>query len=57
MDANFRLKNLLRSDETNDPGLHTGHAYYMDDEKYKTHISKYPAQTDVRPFKCSRIYH
>ncbi|SJL02898.1 uncharacterized protein ARMOST_06239 [Armillaria ostoyae] len=47
MDANFRLKNLLHSDEISDPGLHTGNVYYVDDEKYKVHISQYPAQTDI----------
>lgn len=47
LDANFRLKNLMRSSVARDPGLHTGLAYFPDDEPYREHILKYASQKDV----------
>lgn len=47
LDANFRLKNLMRSSVARDPGLHTGLAYFPDDEPYRKHILKYASQKDV----------
>lgn len=47
LDANFRLKNLMRSSIARDPGLHMGLAYFPDDELYRKHILKYASQKDV----------
>ena len=47
MDANFRLKNLMRSSLKKDPGLHTGFAYFPEDAPYQKHILKYVKQKDV----------
>ena len=47
MDANFRLKNLIRSSLAKDPGLHTGFAYFPPDEPYRQHVLKYASQKDV----------
>lgn len=46
LDANFRLKNLRRL-STKDPGLHTGLAYFVENDAYLKHIARYPRQTDV----------
>ena len=47
MDANFQLKNLMRSSLKRDPGLHTGFAYFPEDAPYQKHILKYATQKDV----------
>ena len=47
MDANFHLKNLMRSSNAKDPGLHTGMAYFPADQPYCEHILKYASQKDV----------
>ena len=47
LDANFRLKNLMRSSLKRDPGLHTGFAYFPEDAAYQKHILKYATQKDV----------
>lgn len=47
MDANFRLKNLMRSSNAKDPGLHTGMAYFPADQPYREHVLKYASQKDV----------
>lgn len=49
VDANFRAKNLIRSSEAKDPGLHTGLAYFVENEGYKAHVMKSATQTDVSP--------
>ncbi|KAF8989936.1 hypothetical protein BDZ89DRAFT_974561, partial [Hymenopellis radicata] len=46
LDANFHLKNLRRPG-THDPGLHTGLAYFVENEPYLAHIAKYPRQKDI----------
>lgn len=48
VDANFKAKNLLRSSEAKDPGLHTGLAYFVENEEYREHILKSATQKDVR---------
>ncbi|KAI0038301.1 hypothetical protein FA95DRAFT_1505875 [Auriscalpium vulgare] len=53
VDANFRLKNRLRSSSTRDPGLGTGKAYFVSDEEYETHLAKFRDQ-DVMS-GCSRF--
>ena len=47
LDANFRLKNLMRSSLKRDPGLHTGFTYFPEDAAYQKHILKYATQKDV----------
>lgn len=47
VDANFRAKNLIRSSEAKDPGLHTGLAYFVENEGYREHLMKSVTQTDV----------
>lgn len=51
MDANFRLKNRLRSNSKADPGLGTGWAYFVPEEAYREHILKYVTQEEVRFFR------
>lgn len=48
MDANFRLKNRLRGNSKNDPGLGTGWAYFVEDAEYAEHILKFVDQEEVR---------
>lgn len=48
LDANFRLKNRMRSSDEADPGLHTGLAYLVPQMEYKAHILKHASQKDVR---------
>jgi hypothetical protein len=55
MDANFRLKNRMRSSEAADPGLHTGFAYLVENAPYLEHVSKYASQKDVSGFKFLNI--
>ena len=57
MDANFRLKNLMRSSIAKDPGLHTGMAYFPDDKPYREHVLKYATQKDVSSSHCHRLHH
>lgn len=47
MDANFRLKNRLRSSSRKDPGLVTGLAYFVNDDMYREHILKYIDEEEV----------
>lgn len=48
MDANFRLKNRLRSSTRGDPSLNSGWAYFVDDKEYRAHIIQYATQEEVR---------
>lgn len=48
MDANFRLKNRLRTSSRLDPGLGTGWAYFVPEQEYAAHILKYVTQEEVR---------
>ncbi|KAJ7038747.1 hypothetical protein C8F04DRAFT_909699, partial [Mycena alexandri] len=47
MDANFRLKNRLRANETQDPSLGSGLGYFVEEDGYKKHITNYVAEKDV----------
>ncbi len=38
---------MKKSTKENDPGLHTGLAYFIDHEKYIQHVCKYASQKDV----------
>ncbi|KAI0060333.1 hypothetical protein BV25DRAFT_1783282, partial [Artomyces pyxidatus] len=53
MDANFRLKNRLRSSRAKDPGLNTGMAYFVGDDGYSEHLEKYFDQDQMSG--CSRF--
>ncbi|KAG6806793.1 hypothetical protein H0H92_010028 [Tricholoma furcatifolium] len=46
-DANFRLKNRLRSSSEKDPSLQPGFAYFVADEAYLTHLAKYIHDDEV----------
>ncbi|KAG6819393.1 hypothetical protein H0H93_012240 [Arthromyces matolae] len=39
-DANFRLKNRLRSSNEKDPSLQPGFAYFVSDDNYLSHLAK-----------------
>ncbi|KAJ7139369.1 hypothetical protein C8R44DRAFT_604986 [Mycena epipterygia] len=41
MDANFRLKNWMRTNEIDDPSLGPGWGYWVDPVKYKRHLRQY----------------
>ncbi|KAJ6518235.1 hypothetical protein C8R47DRAFT_1031630 [Mycena vitilis] len=47
VDANFRLKNRMRTNEIDDPPLGPGWGYWVDDGPYKEHIKKYVNEKDV----------
>ncbi|KAF9502212.1 hypothetical protein BDN71DRAFT_1515913 [Pleurotus eryngii] len=47
VDANFRLKNRLRSNELVDAGLHTGLAYFVPQVSYKEHVMNHVSQADI----------
>ena len=46
IDANFKLSN--RDSTGKDPGLSTGHAYFVPDKEYKHWIGAQGKQTEVR---------
>ncbi|KAL0948665.1 hypothetical protein HGRIS_010468 [Hohenbuehelia grisea] len=46
-DANFRLKNRLRSSDKRDPSLNPGFAYFVADDVYLAHLSKYITQEEI----------
>ncbi|KAG6823931.1 hypothetical protein H0H92_008575 [Tricholoma furcatifolium] len=46
-DANFRLKNRLRSSDEKDPSLGPGWAYFVGSDEYLRHISQYVDQDEV----------
>ncbi|KAG6807025.1 hypothetical protein H0H92_009113, partial [Tricholoma furcatifolium] len=45
-DANFHLKNRLRSSDEKDPSLGPGFAYFVDSTEYLTHLSQYVNQDE-----------
>ncbi|KAJ6465540.1 hypothetical protein C8R47DRAFT_1235772 [Mycena vitilis] len=47
VDANFRLKNRMRTNEIEDPSLGPGWGYWVDERPYKEHIKKYVNEKDV----------
>lgn len=47
LDANFRLKNQLRSSYTVDPGLGTGWAYFLPLEEYFSYVLSCASDQDV----------
>ncbi|KAJ7163989.1 hypothetical protein C8R43DRAFT_1122949 [Mycena crocata] len=47
MDANFRLKNRLRTNEHQDDSLGPGFSYFVEPNGYRTHLKDYVAEKDV----------
>ncbi|KAJ7791595.1 hypothetical protein B0H14DRAFT_3500285 [Mycena olivaceomarginata] len=47
LDANFKLKNRIRTNEHPDPSLGPGWAYFVNPEKYRRHIKNYVPEKDV----------
>ncbi|KAJ7059879.1 hypothetical protein C8F01DRAFT_1253971 [Mycena amicta] len=47
LDANFRLKNRIRSNEKHDPSLGPGWGCFVESEAYKDHLRDYVAESDV----------
>ena len=47
IDANFRLKRRLVSNDTRDPSLAPGAGYFVPDQEYKEFLLKYVDQDDV----------
>jgi hypothetical protein len=48
MDANFRLKNQIVSNYSQDPGLGTGWAYMVPREEYEQYVLSQTNDGDVR---------
>jgi hypothetical protein len=48
MDANFRLKNQIVSNYSQDPGLGTGWAYMSPREEYERYVLSRTSDGDVR---------
>ncbi|KAG6824857.1 hypothetical protein H0H92_005595, partial [Tricholoma furcatifolium] len=46
-DANFRLKNRLRSSEEKDPSLSPGGAYFMSTDEYLKHLAMYVDEDEI----------
>lgn len=47
VDANFRLKRRMVSNNSRDPAISSGSAYFVEDEPYREHILNYADQEDV----------
>lgn len=50
MDANFRLKNQLVSNYSQDPGLGIGWAYLVPRAPYESYVLNHASDADVRAF-------
>ncbi|KAG6809653.1 hypothetical protein H0H92_015320 [Tricholoma furcatifolium] len=46
-DANFRLKNRLRSSDDKDPSLGPGYAYFLASDEYLTHLANYINEDEI----------
>ena len=55
MDANFRLKNQLVSNYSQDPGLGIGWAYMLPREEYKSYVLLRVDDEDVSNFPNLRV--
>ncbi|KAJ7837463.1 hypothetical protein B0H13DRAFT_1912461 [Mycena leptocephala] len=47
VDANFRLKNRMRTNEIDDPPLGPGWSYWVESGRYKKHLKKYVGEKDI----------
>lgn len=47
LDANFRLKRRMVSNNLRDPALGSGQGYFVEDEAYREHVLKYANQKDM----------
>ncbi|KAJ7721100.1 hypothetical protein B0H14DRAFT_2642530 [Mycena olivaceomarginata] len=47
VDANFRLKNRIRTNEIDDPSLGPGWGYWVELTKYKRHLKKYINEKEI----------
>ncbi|KAJ7578419.1 hypothetical protein C8J56DRAFT_797312 [Mycena floridula] len=47
MDANFRMKNRLRTNARSDPALSGGMAYQVEENAYKKHLANYVMEEDI----------
>ncbi|KAJ7735174.1 hypothetical protein B0H16DRAFT_1731438 [Mycena metata] len=47
VDANFRLKNRMRSNEIDDPPLGPGWSYWVEPKRYHHHLKKYVGEKDM----------
>ncbi|KAJ7049780.1 hypothetical protein C8F01DRAFT_1264808 [Mycena amicta] len=52
LDANFRLKNRIRTNEKHDPSLGPGWGCFVDTEPYKEHLRDYVAEVDYLHRVC-----
>ncbi|KAJ6561834.1 hypothetical protein B0H19DRAFT_1209995 [Mycena capillaripes] len=47
VDANFRLKNRMRTNEIDDPSLGPGWSYWVEPQRYRRHLRKYVGEKDL----------
>ncbi|KAJ7741465.1 hypothetical protein DFH07DRAFT_870169 [Mycena maculata] len=47
VDANFKLKNRMRTNEIDDPSLGPGWGYWVEPKRYRQHLKKYVAEKDA----------
>ncbi|KAJ7437065.1 hypothetical protein B0H11DRAFT_2255628 [Mycena galericulata] len=47
IDANFKLKNRIRTNEHSDPSLGPGWGAFVEPKAYRKHLRKYVAETDI----------
>ncbi|KAJ7828475.1 hypothetical protein B0H14DRAFT_3466313 [Mycena olivaceomarginata] len=47
VDANFRLKNRIRTNEIDDPSLGPGWGYWVEASRYRKHLRKYVNETEI----------
>lgn len=55
VDANFRLKNKIVSDEVKNPLLSDGWAYFVQKTEYTEHLRRYVNQTEASHFSVCII--
>lgn len=55
LDANFRLKNNLVSNYSNDPGLGPGMAYLIPNEPYEPYVLSQASEEDVCAHACQSV--
>jgi hypothetical protein len=55
VDANFKLKNRMHTNEHPDPPLRPGWGYFVEPENYRRHLKSYVAEKDVHMTNCSDV--
>jgi hypothetical protein len=57
VDANFKLKNCMRNNETDNPSLGPSWGYWVESTQYEQHLKKYIGEKDVCVLVCRCYIH